>query len=234
MREQICNSPEGSLSFAGLEIHAAEGIHEKALAILSRVVRPGARIADLGAGSGAFSVRLRSAGYDPVAVDINVDDRPEGIPFLEADIMDLNSVFEPGSLPAAVAIESIEHLRDPIGFIQSVLHVLEPTGVFLATTPNVTHPYSRLKFSMKGTFWLFTPELYQNMGHITPLPEWLLRAHLANAGFRDIEHGFVGCFEFRGVKRLLISAIRSRLHSEGAQLGVDGDGSNVIVVARKP
>ncbi|MGD0038811.1 MAG: class I SAM-dependent methyltransferase [Isosphaeraceae bacterium] len=234
MSEPICHRRASHLSFAGIGIHAAENVHEGALATLGRLLQPGARVADLGAGSGAFSLRLQSAGYKPVAVDMNVDVRPEGIPFLEADVTDLTSVFEPESLPAAVAIECMEHLHDPIRFLESVWQVLEPAGVFLSTTPNVIHPYSRLKFAVKGTFWLFSPEWYWSTGHITPLPEWLLRAHLTNAGFQDIEHGLIGDFDFHGMKRMLIKAMRRRLHSTGAPLGVEGDGSNLVMVGRKP
>ena len=233
MVSDICHRPAGPRSFDGIGVHAAEGVHEAALSLLGRHLRAGTRVADLGAGSGAFSVRLRAAGYEPVAVDMKVDVRPDGITFLEADITDLGAVFETASLPAAVAIESMEHLRDPMGFVESVLHVLEPGGLFLATTPNVTHPYSRLKFVSKGTYWLFDPELYERTGHTTPLPEWLLRAHLMHAGFQDIEYGLVGNFDFHGIKRMITKAMRGPLRLAGAPLGVEGDGSNLIILARK-
>ena len=87
------------LSFDGVAIHAAEGVHEGALAILRRYLPLGAKLADLGAGSGAFSLRLKSARFDPIAVDMNVGTRPKGVRFIEADIMDLGSVFEPESRP---------------------------------------------------------------------------------------------------------------------------------------
>lgn len=224
----------GNRSFDGVAVHAAEGVHEGAVTILGHVLPPSARVADLGAGSGAFALRLKSAGFEPIALDMNVDVRPQGIRFIEADITDLSSIFEPGSLPAAVAIESMEHLRDPIGFLQSVLNVLEPGGIFLATTPNVTHPYSRLKFAAKGTFLLFTPDFYWSTGHTTPLPEWLLREHLAYAGFERIEYGLIGSFDFSGVKRMAVKAIRMWLRGTGAPLGIDGDGSNLVMLARKP
>lgn len=221
-------------SFDGTAIHAAEGVHEGALAIVRRYLPLGAKVADLGAGSGAFSLRLKSVGFEAVAVDMNVDARPQGIRFIEADIMDLGSVFEPESLPAAVAIESMEHLRDPIGFLQSVLSVLEPGGFFMATTPNISHPYSRLKFMTKGTFLLFTPEFYWGTGHTTPLPEWLLREHLTYAGFERIENGLIGSLGFGGIKQIAVKVMRIWLRSARAPLGIDGDGSNLVMIARKP
>jgi len=118
--------------------------------------------------------------------------------------------------------------------LESVLRVLEPAGVFLATTPNVTHPYSRLKLLANGTFFWFSPELYWDSGHTTPLPEWLLRAHVAHAGFQDIEHGFIGNFDnYPVAKRILIKAMSRRLHCAGAPLGVEGDGGNLVILARK-
>lgn len=225
---------QGGLSFDGIPIHAAQGVHEGALAILRRYLPPGARVADLGAGSGAFSLRLKSVGFEPIAVDMDVDSRPQGVPFIEANIMDLGSVFEPGSLPAAVAIESMEHLPDSIGFLKSVSSVLEPGGLIMVTTPNVTHPYSRLKFMTKGTFALFTPEFYWATGHTTPLPEWLLREHLTHAGFEHIETGFIGSFGFSGIKQIGVKAMRVWLRSASAPLGIDDDASNLVMIARRP
>jgi len=48
------------------------GLHDfLAQKVLPRYVTPGGRAVDLGAGSGALAVRLRSMGLDVLAVDIN-------------------------------------------------------------------------------------------------------------------------------------------------------------------
>lgn len=228
-------STTGSASADGPEIHAADGVHQEAFAVLSRVLPQGKRVADLGAGSGAFSVRLKSAGYDPVAVDMDVDVRPPDIPFIEADISNLGALFSENSLPAAVAIEVLEHLHNPIGFLESVLAALEPGGIFLATTPNVLHPYSKLKFVVNGTFAWFSRAAYWDTGHITPLPEWILRSHLISVGYQNIEYGLIGNFHFQGIVKQLLSKTVFRPWRTGeATLGVRGDGSNLVIIARKP
>ena len=104
----------------------------------------------------------------------------------------------------------------------------------MATTPNITHPYSRLKFMAKGTFLLFTPEFYWGTGHSTPLPEWLLREHFAYAGFERIESGFIGSLGFGGIKQIAVKSMRIWLRSARVPLGIDGDGSNLVMIARKP
>jgi SAM-dependent methyltransferase len=228
--ETKCHRSIGTRSFAGISIHAGPGVHEAVLEVLIRELPPRTQVADLGAGSGAFAARLKHEGFDPVAVDMSVDVRPNGVRFVEADITDLGLVFEPDSLPAAVAIEAMEHLPNPVAFLESV-HL---GGLFLATTPNVTHPYSRLKFAVKGTFWLFGTEAYWSTGHSTPLPEWLLRAHLMHTGFENIRHGLIGSFDFRGPKALLVSGIRAGLRRRHPPLGISGDGSTLVMLASKP
>lgn len=222
-------------TFRGAEVYAADGVHEQAFAVLRRVLPMGARIADLGAGSGAFSLRMKEGGYDPVAVDMRVEAVLAGIPFFEADISDLGPLFDRNSLPAAVAVEVLEHMRNPIGFLESVFDVLEPGGIFLATTPNVLHPFSKLKFVLTGTFAWFSRNAYWDTGHVTPLPEWILRAHLTSVGYTDIEHGLIGNFNFEDrAKRMLTKTLLRPRRVADATLGLHGDGSNLIMLARKP
>lgn len=222
-------------TFAGTEIYAAGGVHEEVFAILDRVLPSGTRIADLGAGSGSFSLRLKSAGYAPLAVDMDVEVRPDGIPFFEANINDLSALFGEGSLPAAVAIEVVEHLHNPIGFLKSVFDALEPGGLFLVTTPNILHPFSKLKFVLDGTFAWFSRNAYWDTGHITPLPEWILRSHFTSVGYQDIQYGLIGNFDFSGkTRQMLTKTVLRPRRTAAATLGIKGDGSNLVMLARKP
>ena len=45
---------------------------------------------DLGAGSGAFAVHLRDAGWDALAVDVNIEGYKTEVPFL---LLNLNEPY---------------------------------------------------------------------------------------------------------------------------------------------
>lgn len=222
--------------YAGVVMHAAPGTHEAAIGVLRSVAPAGTRVLDVGAGSGSFSRRLRDAGWSPTALDLSVDeqvDTVDGIEFIEADVADLVGAVQGTTFPTIVAIETVEHLPNPTQFLRDCFTVLEPGGVLLLTTPNILHPYSRLKFAAKGTYWFFDKAAYWSTGHITPLPEWLLREHLIGAGFEDIRSGRGGSFDVRGMRRRMVRAL-SRASAGGEELCSSGDGVALIMAAAKP
>lgn len=220
-------------SYAGATMHAAPRAHEDTLRIFRDVCTSGCPVLDVGAGSGAFSLRLRDAGWYPTALDATITPDLDGIRTIVTDIADLSDAVGPSSFPAVVSIETIEHLPNATKFLHDCYDVLQPGGTLLLTTPNVLHPYSRLKYLTKGKYWLFDESAYWSTGHITPLPEWLLREHLVRAGFTDIRWGTAGQFEASGIRRLAFRAL-SVLVIRRAQLPAGADGVNLVMVARKP
>jgi SAM-dependent methyltransferase len=230
---QMRHRTDTGRTYSGATMHAAPGTHETALEVLRLTAPLGLNVLDVGAGSGAFSLRLRDAGWTPTALDAVVGTKLNGIRFIESDIAELSKVITPESVPVVVAVETIEHLQNPFKFLEDCYRILEPGGVLLITTPNILHPYSRIKFFAKGSYWLFDKISYWSTGHITPLPEWLLRLHLEHAGFTNILWGTGGSFDATGIRRIAI-----RLLGIGArrcsQLPSTGDGVILIMTARKP
>ncbi len=219
--------------FQGATIHAAPGVHERALELLNAHV-PRGPIADLGTGSGAFALRLVASGFeDVVAVDLSPPELA-GISTVAGDVSSPSLVSTLGveRFRAVAALETIEHLADPLGLLRVSLEILVPGGVLLISTPNVTHPYSRLKFLLTGRMWLFDETAYWSTGHISPTPWWLLQQHLLQAGFEEARHGYGGGFDTRGVRSLAVPLLQRFL--DKPPLGVGGQGSTLFVLARKP
>lgn len=229
--ERVHRSATGR-SYSGVQIHAGPGVHEAALEVLRERVRPGARVADLGSGSGALALRMKDAGYDVTAVDRDVSGTPEGIEALEADLNEGVPELAAGSFDAAVAVELVEHLDSPVAFLRTALGLLVPGGWLLVSTPNVLHPYSRLKYLTKGTFFLFDEEDYWATGHSTPLPRWLLEAHLKEAGAAETRHGYRGGFEMTGARRAVVAACSWLARREKAPLGARDGCTTLFVLAR--
>ena len=84
-----------------------------------------------------------------------------------------------------MCLETLEHVENPRQVLRSIRSVLRPGDRLLVSTPNITHPHSRLKMFLRGAPYIFGPRHYYQPGHITILPDWMLTEHVRLAGFDD-------------------------------------------------
>ena len=117
----------------------------------------GARVIDLGCGSGAFTALLAQAGYDCVGLDIStkliaVGHRkyPE-LEFVEGDIERLP--FPPASFDGVLLSGVVHHFPDPSRCAAEVFRVLRPHGRFLAFDPNRRNPFMWLYRDRASPFY---------------------------------------------------------------------------------
>lgn len=214
-----------------MAIHAAAGVHEHAARLAIDATPIGGRIADLGAGSGALSARLRDHGFDVTSVD---REATPGTGVVEADITSaLLDAVAGNTFDTVMAIEVIEHLDNPIALLEQSHSILRPGGTIVVSTPNVLHPYSRLKFLLKGTYWHFDREAYFSTGHTSPLPAWLLQLHLERCGFEYVAYGYAGKFENLGWRRLLTTPLTWLARLDKVPMGALGDCNTLFVRASK-
>ena len=120
-------------------------------------LEPGARVADLGCGSGAFTALLARAGYDCVGLDISTKliavgrrKYPE-IEFVEGDIERLP--FPPASFDGVLLSGVVHHFPDPSRCAAEVFRVLRPRGRFLAFDPNRRNPFMWLYRDRASPFY---------------------------------------------------------------------------------
>lgn len=106
---------------------------------------PGARIADLGCGSGVFTNMLREAGYSAVGVDISPKlievgkSKYPGLELIEGDIENLP--FVDGSLDGVLLSGVVHHFPDPRRCVAEVHRTLCRGGKFMAFDPNRWNPF---------------------------------------------------------------------------------------------
>jgi ubiquinone/menaquinone biosynthesis C-methylase UbiE len=117
----------------------------------------GARIADLGCGSGVFTDLLHKQGYDAVGLDISPKLISLGrakypdVEFLEGDVEHLP--FASGSLDGILLSGIVHHLPDPSSCTREVFRVLKPGGAFVAFDPNRMNPFMYLYRDRSSPFY---------------------------------------------------------------------------------
>jgi 2-polyprenyl-3-methyl-5-hydroxy-6-metoxy-1,4-benzoquinol methylase len=166
------------------------GLHEfVGERVLARYAGRGVRAADLGSGPGAMAERLRSLGCDVVAVDRDSKGFEGQVPHISLDFdqADFASQIGAESFGIVTAIEVIEHVESPIGFLRNVSHLISPGGIAVLTTPNVDSLAARSKFLLKGK--IRTMDEHSEPTHISPVFfDLLQRQFLPRAGLRLREH----------------------------------------------
>ncbi len=179
--------------YEGLQVFAPPGVHSAAIDVISNYVHPGARLLELGAGTGAFTLRLKDKRFNVIASGI--DQGQFALKEVPYKIIDLNKILPRehlSSYDAVVAIEVIEHVENIFEFMRKVFMILNPGGLAFISTPNITEVRSRLIFLHSGNFSLFSPWLAEDWGHIQILPPWLLQKAAERAKLRLIEMTGIG------------------------------------------
>jgi SAM-dependent methyltransferase len=160
-----------------------------------------ARVADVGAGRGALSLRLSeflaARGLDPREHVFPCDLIPASF---EVEALQCRQTGADGRLPfedarfeATVSIEVIEHVEDQFAFLRELVRVTQPGGLIVVTTPNTLHMVSRLRTLATGFPTLFDPlplavhDPRRCGGHIHPISPYFLAYTALRAGMSEPE-----------------------------------------------
>ncbi len=224
-------------NYRGIPIHAATDVHEFVAALLAQRLAPGARVADIGAGHGALSRRLRDAGFSVVAFDLDCTDwLAEDVVCHQCDVSDsLDGVATEGPFDAICVIEVIDHLENPRRFLRELsLPGLGKGSWLILSMPNPLDTFSCIAMFTRGIFNWAGPAQYEGGGHISVLPHWLIAKHLESVGVNDQEWHFLAPYIHPSLwKRLIYRMITfsRRLMSRGTDERFF-EGQTALVVVR--
>lgn len=115
---------------------------------------PGARILEVGCGSGDFLLQARARGFDVEGIEYSTHaveqaNRKLGTGTVQAGTLETSSVPSE-HFHAVVACDVVEHVRDPRGFLRKAHACLRPGGLIFLVTPSLDS-WSR---SWMGHHWM--------------------------------------------------------------------------------
>ena len=163
--------------FEGRVVMTDPGVHAPVAEALAQRLPKDARILEIGAGAGAFTLRLHRMGFQHIhAVDI--DDQHfdiDEVTFTKVSATTpLHEQLKGMTFDAIVAVEVIEHVLSTFQFLKSAKELLAPGGFLFLTTPNICSFYSRIVFLKEGRYFHFQGKDSWEMGHINPVPFFVL------------------------------------------------------------
>ncbi|PID91177.1 MAG: hypothetical protein CSA96_09690 [Bacteroidetes bacterium] len=168
------------------------GVHSRVYRYLQKYMAPSrqADILDVGAGHGAFSLRLHEDGYRVSACDFMPDHfHVEGIECRWADVTKALP-YEDASFDVVMVIEVMEHVHDHQVLFEECYRVLRPGGMLFFSTPNIMSLKSRWRFLFCGYFYAFKPLDYartDGLQHTASLTVDQYRHLAVSSGFERIE-----------------------------------------------
>jgi 2-polyprenyl-3-methyl-5-hydroxy-6-metoxy-1,4-benzoquinol methylase len=130
----------GEISHHGYA-YAYANRRRETLRLLTEVLEPGARILDIAAAQGNFSLALAELGFDVTWNDLRVEladyvrlkhERGQ-ITFAPGNAFELQF---PAPFDAVVITEIIEHVAHPDEFLAKAAELVRPGGYIIMTTPN--------------------------------------------------------------------------------------------------
>jgi 2-polyprenyl-3-methyl-5-hydroxy-6-metoxy-1,4-benzoquinol methylase len=168
--------------------------------------RPDARLLDVGCGNGAFLQLARSAGWSVQGIDFDAVAlavaRRSGLDVREGGLEVLQATA-PASFGWVNLSHVLEHVHDPVTWLQALHRVTEPGGTLSLQTPNI----ESIGHGRYAENWrdLDPPR------HLTLWTLDTLRQTLKQAGFRQV----------RALRTPVFTAMEVYATSEGLQRGMD-------------
>jgi 2-polyprenyl-3-methyl-5-hydroxy-6-metoxy-1,4-benzoquinol methylase len=175
---------------AKLAARTSEGLHEVALACLTKFLVSPAKVLDLGAGTGAWAQQLLTLGHRVTCVERDIDGFAlDSVVCIGADLNDNFLTAIKGKYAAITSLEVIEHLENPRYFLRQCRELLDEEGILLITTPNIECLSGRLRFLSSGHFRMFDRnEEINDPTHITPIQTFMFEKMMKDTGYKLLLH----------------------------------------------
>ena len=131
---------------------APDASHRVALNAADQLeLRPG-RALDLGCAAGLLAGELHARGHFVVGVDVHppagADESVDLLVVADLDAGLPGEAADAGPFDLVLALDVLEHLRDPAGLLRALHHVCTADAALISSVPNIGHWYPRLRIGL--------------------------------------------------------------------------------------
>jgi 2-polyprenyl-3-methyl-5-hydroxy-6-metoxy-1,4-benzoquinol methylase len=113
---------------------------------------PPQRVLDLGCSGGLLAGRARALGHHVTAADLlelpGVRDRVDRFVCADLDQGLPDELVALGPFDVVLTADLLEHLREPRRLLEQISAVLAPHGILIASVPNFSHWYARIRTAL--------------------------------------------------------------------------------------
>lgn len=212
---------------AAMPPHSSTYVRPVVLSYLADVPA-GARVLDLGCGTGEFLAAVKDRRWIRTCIDISTTGIAEGrrthpdITFIEADATgDLTSHIPAGSVDVVVSTETLEHVTLPRLFLKNAYEALKPGGRMVLSVPYNGY-LKQLGVAILGRTDAYYNPLW-DWGHIKFYSVDTMSTLLWEAGFDNLEYQGAGRVPYLW-KSMVFVAQKSRMFSVTGQGATDDPG----------
>ncbi|HEX5055788.1 MAG TPA: class I SAM-dependent methyltransferase [Gammaproteobacteria bacterium] len=165
---------------------AYPGLHAEILEQFLVHIKMLCPVLDLACGTGAWLARLQSHGFrDVIGMDRGKEDFGlDPSLFVHTDLDGAFGHAVGRTFDVITAMEIIEHLESPAGFLREARKLINPGGYMFVTTPNVECTQGRLRFLLQGQLRAFEADGTADPTHISPLLSTLLPRLTERSGWK--------------------------------------------------
>lgn len=129
----------GSADYRRMLVEQDTGVFGPYVACFTAWAPHGARVLDVGCGTGTSTGLLRDAGFRVLGADVSEALLPDREGFIVADFTRPTGLAGAG-FAAVGALNVLEHVVNPRAFLDELVRVAEPGGVVVLASPNLTSP----------------------------------------------------------------------------------------------
>ncbi|HNR42666.1 MAG TPA: class I SAM-dependent methyltransferase [Bacteroidales bacterium] len=143
-------------------------------------------ILDIGCGTGYFAAKMKANGWNSTGIEPDCKAREFGTRQFGLSILEPEKISSlPGESCDVITMwHSLEHSHDPFNYMQEILRLLKPEGLFISALPNCGS-YDAMHFGdswaaydVPRHLWHFTPETFElfaaktgfKVTHVSTLP----------------------------------------------------------------
>ena len=151
--------------------HTYEVVREAVLASAGK----GAKLLDVGCGTGAFLHSIRDIAPDAEGCDFNTEQYQDTESLSRIRKADLNAEplpYADDSFDVVTSLDVLEHVFHPYRLVEEALRVVRPGGYVILSTPNVASILQKAQYLFTGRFkGFFDPAQSAETGerHISPI-----------------------------------------------------------------